>query len=108
MMKQLLDASALSLLALSSAWTAGTASPERAIELAKGPGYAGATMARTGLMSEQDLEMHLAQQGYTAIGMIKLMGNTYHARADKGGNSVAIEVDARTGKILSERPAPRS
>jgi uncharacterized membrane protein YkoI len=39
--------------------------------------------------------------------MIKLMGDTYEARAFENGQNVAIEVDARTGKILAQDPAPR-
>lgn len=59
------------------------------------------------MMSEQQLEKHLNQQGYTSVSMIKLRGDTYEARAFKSGQSLAIEVDARTGKVLSADPAPR-
>jgi Peptidase propeptide and YPEB domain len=59
------------------------------------------------MMSEQQLEKQLNQQGYTSVGMIKLRGDTYEARAFKGGQSLAIEADARTGKVLSADPAPR-
>jgi Peptidase propeptide and YPEB domain len=59
------------------------------------------------MMNEQQLEKQLNQQGYTSVGMIKLRGDTYEARAFKSGLSLAIEVDARTGKVLSADPAPR-
>ena len=59
------------------------------------------------MMSERQLVKHLHQQGYTSVGMIKLMGDAYEARAFKSGKSLAIEVNARTGKVLSADPAPR-
>jgi hypothetical protein len=68
---------------------------------------AAATGALGPMMSEQQLKKRLTRQGYTSIGMIKLKGDTYEARAFKSGKSLAIEVNARTGKILSADPAPR-
>ena len=59
------------------------------------------------MMSEQDLEKYLNQQGFTSVTMIKLMGDTYEARAVKNDKNVALEVDARSGKILAINPAPR-
>jgi uncharacterized membrane protein YkoI len=40
--------------------------------------------------------------------MVKLNGNIYEARANKDGKSVALEVDARSGKVISEGPSPRT
>jgi Peptidase propeptide and YPEB domain len=72
------------------------------------PSYPAGQSAPLGpMMSEQQLEQQLNQQGYTSVGMIKLKGDTYEARAFKNGKSLAIEADARTGKILSADPAPR-
>ena len=56
------------------------------------------------MMSEQELEKYLNQQ---VSHLVRLMGDAYEARATKNGRNVAIEVDARTGKILAEDPAPR-
>ena len=59
------------------------------------------------MMSERQLVKQLHNQGYTSVGMIKLRGDAYEARAFKNGQSLAIEVNARTGRILSADPAPR-
>jgi Peptidase propeptide and YPEB domain len=72
------------------------------------PSYSAAPSAALGpMMSERQLVKQLHQQGYSAIGMIKLRGDTYEARAFKNNHSLAIEADARTGKVLSADPAPR-
>jgi hypothetical protein len=57
-------------------------------------------------ISEQQLEARRHQPGGASIGMVKLKGAAYAARANNG-KSVAMEVDARTRKILSADPAPR-
>jgi uncharacterized membrane protein YkoI len=105
MRQHLLSATILSLLVAGPAWAADTAAPRApqstAMPQAQTPGQ------QASMMSERDLEKHLNQQGFTSVGMIKLMGDTYEARAYKSGKSVALEVDARTGKILAEDPAPR-
>ena len=72
------------------------------------PSYSAGQSAALGpMMSEQQLEKQLNQQGYTSVGMLKLRGDRYEARAFKNGQSLAIEADARTGKVLSADPAPR-
>lgn len=108
MRSHLLSATALSLLVAGAAWAANTAA------LGRPQSTAGTTMAQAqtsrpqgAMMSEQDLEKYLNQQGFTSVTMIKLMGDTYEARAVKNGKNVALEVDARSGKILAEDPAPR-
>lgn len=108
MKKHLLGAIALSLLIIGPAWAASTAAPSNPKSI---PGtlvaQAQTPRPQGAMMSEQDLEKYLNQQGYTSVRMIKLMGDTYEARAFKNGKNVALELDARTGKILAEDPNPR-
>jgi uncharacterized membrane protein YkoI len=102
MRRHLLSATVLSLLIGSAAAVAQVRTGAAA------PSYSAGQPAAPGpMMSEQQLLQQLNQQGYTSVGMIKLKGDTYEARAFKGGQSLAIEVDARTGKVLSADPAVR-
>jgi hypothetical protein len=39
------------------------------------------------MMSEQESEKHLNKQGFTSVGIIKLRGDTYEARAIKNGKT---------------------
>ena len=80
MRKHLLNATAISLLVAGPLWAAGTAA-------ARDPGWGAGTVVaqaktadpQTPMMSEQELEKNLHQQGFTAIGMLKLNGDTYEA-----------------------------
>ena len=104
MRRHLLSATFLSLLVAGAA----TAVAQVRTGPAAAPSYSAGQSAALGpLMSEQQLEKQLNQQGYTSVGMIKLRDDTYEARAFKNGQSLAIEADARTGKVLSSDPTPR-
>jgi hypothetical protein len=107
MRSYLLSATALSLLVIGSATTVAQVRYHPAA-----PSYSTEQTAATAgalgpMMSERQLVKQLHQQGYTSVGLIKLKGDAYEARAFKSGKSLAIEVNARTGKILSADPAPR-
>jgi uncharacterized membrane protein YkoI len=108
MRKHLLSATAFSLLLAGPAWAGNATAPSNS-ESITGTSVAQAQKSapQGAMMDEQQLEKYLNQQGFTSVQMIKLMGDTYEARAFKNGQNLAIEVDARTGKILAQDPAPR-
>lgn len=107
MRSDLLSATVLSLLVIGPA-----AAMAQVQYVPEPPGHSAGQPAATPrapgrLMSERQLKQQLHRQGYTSVGMIKLRGDNYEARAFRGNQSLAIEVDARTGKVLSADPAPR-
>jgi Peptidase propeptide and YPEB domain len=103
----LLSATALSLLLIGPVTTVAQVRNVPAPPSYSAAQTAATTRALGPMLSERQLVKQLHQQGYTSVGMLKLMGDTYEARGFKNGKSLAIEVNARTGKILSADPAPR-
>ena len=107
MRRYLLSATALSLLVIGPVTTVAQVQ-----YVPSTPSYFGGQSATTPrtlgpMMSERQLVKQLHNRGYRSVGMVKLRGDAYEARAFKNGQSLAIEVNARTGKILSADPAPR-
>ena len=108
MRKHLLSATAFSLLLGGPTWAGSTVAPSNSQSQA-GTSVAQDQTSRPqgAMMDAQQMEKYLNQQGFTSIRRLQLVGDTYEARAFKNGINEAIEVDARTGKILAEDPAPR-
>ncbi len=51
-------------------------------------------------MSKEKVRGILEKNGYNEISDLTLRDGTYHAQAMKGGETVAVAIDAETGVVL--------
>jgi len=52
-------------------------------------------------LSEAEARQELQKQGYGNVGDVKRKGNMYEAHAMKDGKRVSLDVDARTGQVVT-------
>jgi hypothetical protein len=52
-------------------------------------------------MTEADVRQELQKQGYTSISDVKKKGDAFEAKAMKDGKRVSLDVDAKTGKVVT-------
>ncbi len=57
--------------------------------------------AATKPMTEAEVRQELQKQGYTNVSNVKKQGEHFEANAMKDGKRVALEVDAKSGKIVT-------
>ncbi|HWI26793.1 MAG TPA: peptidoglycan-binding domain-containing protein [Stellaceae bacterium] len=62
------------------------------------------TGAQQAMLSPSQLRGHLSQEGYSNISDLRReSGDTWSAQAQRGGQTLALQVDGRTGRVTNEQ-----
>jgi Peptidase propeptide and YPEB domain len=65
------------------------------------PSDSGTRGGATKVMTEAELRQELQRQGYSNVSDVRKKGDGFEAKAMKDGKRVSLDVDAKTGKVVT-------